>query len=227
MTDTSAERSPFRFPDCIAEWGERECLSRGLHFCSSFPTLFFTLLRVCFPSPYLSRVLLSASLLETFALDYLNLSIPSSSFLRIICCTVVVVVVLDANILYPFVFPSVFFWSRFSYSLGLQLVATSPCTKSKLFLECSGFILGFEEFCVGFGRNPSQWGLLRSEECGGGGWRRLLACLFCLCVWLKKTRGQRRRRRRTTGELFCLRWNTGLNRRKEKEREEQVGKERK
>jgi hypothetical protein len=31
----------------------------------------------------------------------------------------------------------------------------------------------------------------------------LLACLFSLCVWLKKTRGQRRRRR-TTGELFFL-----------------------
>ncbi len=69
MTDTSAEWSPFRFPDCSAERAERECVSRGLHFCSFFSTS-FTLFRVCSPSPQLSLVLLSASLLETFALDY-------------------------------------------------------------------------------------------------------------------------------------------------------------
>ncbi len=73
MTDTSASWSPFRpFPDCSAECAERECVSRGLHFCSFFSNS-FTLLRVCFSiATSLSLVLLSASLLETFALDYLQ-----------------------------------------------------------------------------------------------------------------------------------------------------------
>jgi hypothetical protein len=155
----------------------------------------------------LSLVLLSASLLETFALDYLHLSIPSSSsFLRIVCCTFVIIVVLNTNFLYPFVFPFQFFL-EFSYSLGLQLVATSPCTKPRLFLECVGFVVGFEEFCVEFGRNPSKWGLLRSEECGGGGWRRLLACLLACSLSVcmaEEEKGTATKKKNNRGAVLSL-----------------------
>jgi hypothetical protein len=64
---------------------------------------------------------------------------------------------------------------------------------------------GFEEFCVGFGRNPSKWVLLRSEECGGGSWRRLLACLLVLSVCMaEEDKGTATKKKSNRGALLSL-----------------------